>query len=224
MSLTRSEAVLKLGKKLVAQLDGKDDLLASWMAHYIAQRIEVAQNALPEDRGAAEAACAEAILELWRHRSSFPAHLRPLAALEPIQRTLASLDVDRTDYRYHPVALREAATADADEPAKKWLDLAIGIDYTARLLLQLALRSAADRAASESEPWVELAREAGAEEGPETFVIRFVRSTDEIGEADGDKDKAALLDKVSRLEKFAKIATSLARDLRGELSHGNTEE
>ena len=40
VSLARSEAVIELGKKLVAQLDADDDLLASWMAHDIAARME----------------------------------------------------------------------------------------------------------------------------------------------------------------------------------------
>ena len=142
MSLTRSSAVLELGKKIVAQLDGKDDLLASWMAHYIAQRIEEAENASAEAKLTAEDVCANAILELWRYRSYLPNHLRPFGELEPIQRTLASLDVDGTDYRYHPTILHEAATADAEDDAKQWLELAIGLDYSARLLIQSALRSA----------------------------------------------------------------------------------
>jgi hypothetical protein len=152
-----------------------------------------------------------------------PAHLQPLGELEPIQRTLASLDVDRTDYRYHPATLRKAATADADEDAKKWLDLAIGIDYTARLLIQFALRSAAERAASQAEPWVELALDAGADEGPESIVVRFVRGDDEEGERDEDEPDAALLDKLSRLETFAKLASSLAHDLRASRGLDNHE-
>lgn len=224
MSLTRSEAVLELGKKLVTHLGAGDDLLASWMAHYVAQRIEAAEKALPEDRGMAQEACARAILELWRYRSSLPVHLRPLEELEPIQRTLASLDVDRTDYRYYPEALRQAATADADEPAKQWLDLALGIDLTARLLIRFALRSAADRAASQAEPWVELALNAGADEGPESVVIRFVRVGDEEHESKEDERDDALTDRLSQLESFAELANLLARDLRGELSPETAEE
>lgn len=224
MSLTRSSAVLELGKKIVAQLDGKDDLLASWMAHYIAQRIEEAENASAEAKPTAEDACAKAILELWRYRSSLPNPLRPFGELEPIQRTLASLDVDETDYRYHPTILREAATADADDDAKQWLELAIELDYSARLLIQSALRAAAQRASSQAEPWVELARRSGADEGVERAIVKFVRGADEETEADRNGLHAELLEQVSRLEEFAELAMLIASNLRAEIGVDGPEE
>lgn len=223
MSLTRSSAVLELGKKLVAQLDCEDDLVASWMAHYIAQRIEEAEDASAEAKLAAEDACAKAILELWQYRSSLPSHLRPFGELEPIQRTLASLDVDRTDYRYHPTILREAATADADEDVKEWIELAIGLDYSARLLIQSALRAAAQRAASQAEPWVELAGRASADEGVERIIVKFVRGGDEETEPEKSALDAALLDQAARLESFAKLGALMAKELRAELDLGSAE-
>jgi hypothetical protein len=223
VSLTRSKTVIELGKRLVGQLDVEDDLLASWMAHDIAQRINAAEKSSAEDKAVSHDACAKAILELWRYRSALPDHLRPLGELEPVIRTLASLDVERTDHRYYPQALREAATADVDETTKQWLELAIGLDYSARLLIQFALRSAAQKAASKAESWVELAQQAGADEGAEGPVIRFILGQDEEGETDEDQ-QAALRDKLSRLENFATLAASLATDLRAQLDSNSTEE
>ena len=224
MSLTRSKSVLELGKRLVSQLDANDDLLASWMAHDIAQRMESAEKAPPEAKVEARDACAKAILELWRYRNAMPKHLRPLGELEPVFRALASLDVDRTDYRYHPQALREAATADTDETTKQWLELAIGIDYTARLLIQFALRSAAYRAASQAESWVELALQAGVDEGPEGVIVNFILGDDDADEESEDEQIAALRDKLSRLEQFVELAASLAKDLRAQLSSDNADK
>jgi hypothetical protein len=90
--------VLELGKRLVSQLDAADDFLASWMAHYIAQRINDAEKAPDEARAEATDSCAKAILEIWEHRSSLPNQVRPLRDLGPVLRTLASLDVDQTQY------------------------------------------------------------------------------------------------------------------------------
>lgn len=224
MSLIRSKAVLELGKRLVAQLSAGDDLLSSWMAHDIAGRIEAAEKAPPKDKAAAKDACAKAILKLWRYRNALPHHLRPLGEIEPVRRTLASLDVDRTDHRYYADALREAVIADVDENTKRWLKCALDVDYTARLLIQFALRSAADHAASDAERWVELAREAGAEEGIERLVVRFIVGEDEASESDENRKDAALREKVSRLESFAKAASSLAADLRNQLARNETEE
>lgn len=218
VSLTRSRTVLELGKRLVDQLDIEDDLLASWMAHDIAQKIEIAEGAPAEAKAAAQDACAKAILDLWQYRSTLPSRSRPFAKLEPVLRTLASLDVDRTDYRYCIHALREAATADTDDNTKQWLDLAFGIDYTARLLIQFALRSAAESTVSHLEPWVDLAREAGADVSPEGPIVKFlVREVDE-SEAAQVRQGALLRERVSRLENFARLASSVAEELRIKLS------
>jgi hypothetical protein len=206
--------VLELGKRLVSQLDAADDFLASWMAHYIAQRIKEAEESPEDAKAAAIDSCAKAILELWEHRSSLPDQVRPLRDLEPVVRTLASLDVDQTQHRYYPEVLREAEMADADEGAQKWLKLARGVDYSARLLMQFALRSAAQNAASQAAPWVDLALHAGADEGPRV-VVRFILDDDEANST--ETGEASLRDKVSRLESFASLANSVAAELRARL-------
>jgi hypothetical protein len=215
VSLTRSSAVLELGKRLVTQLDVADDFLASWMAHYIAQRIREAEDARDEAKAAATDSCAKAIVEIWEHRSSLPDHIRPLKDLEPVLRTLASLDVVQTQYRYYPEVLRESEMADADEGAQKWFELARSLDYSARLLMQFALRSAAQNAASQAAPWVDLALQAGAGYG-ERVVVRFILDDDDAGgTAPGE---ASLKDKISRLESFASLANGVATELRAQLS------
>jgi hypothetical protein len=186
------------------------------MAHYVAERIEAAEKAPAEVKSAAQDDCAKAILELWRHKNSLPSRLRLFRELEPIQRTLAVLDVCSRDHRYYPAVLREAATADADDDAKEWLELAIGLDYSARLLIQFALRSAAHRAASQAAPWVELALKAGADEDAESAIVKFVREVDGDDEIDETAPSAALLEKLSRLESYARLALMLAKDLRDE--------
>jgi hypothetical protein len=132
-----------------------------------------------------------------------------------VLRTLASLDVDQTQYRYYPEVLREAGMADADEGAQKWLKLAKGLDYSARLLIQFA-RSAAQNTASQAAPWVELALQAAAGEGAEGVIVKFILDNDDAGGmAPGE---ASLRDRISRLETFASLAHSVATELRAQLS------
>ncbi len=123
MSLTRSDAVIALGKRLVVCLKAEDDLLGRWMAHHLAVLIIAAETASPETRAAANAACAAAVLEIWRHRNTLPPHLRPLGDLEPILATLAALSVDPGSSRYHPETLRSAALAKAEGATKQWLEV-----------------------------------------------------------------------------------------------------
>ena len=215
MSLTRSKAVIELGKRLVVQLDAEDDLLASWMAHDIAARMELAEEASPETKVAAYDACAHAILELWKHQSALPAHLRPLQEIEPVLRTLASLDFSRADYRYYPEAMRTAAVADVEGDVKNWLEFAMGVDYAARLAIQLALRSAAAGAAAGAGEWVELAQQAGADEGVAMPVIKFVIAGEPVEEV--DEAREALVEGLERVEALARVAEALAADFRAKL-------
>jgi hypothetical protein len=223
VSVTRSKALLELGQRLVAQLGAGDDLLASWMAHYVAERIQAAEKASAEDRRPAQDACAEAILELWKYRNILPKHLRPLEDLQPVVRAIASLDVDQDDYRYYPHALREAATAHADEETKQWLDFAFGLDYSARVLISFALSSAAQGTTADAAPWVDLARQAGADTGPEQYVIQFISGPDASDETKEDEDAAKLKERLSRLESFAELSAVLIRDLQAQLGANDSE-
>ena len=76
MSLIRSEAVIALGKRLVAQLGAKGDVLTSWMAHHVADLMARAEAAPPAEKAVAQEACARAVLDLWRHRNVLPEILR----------------------------------------------------------------------------------------------------------------------------------------------------
>ena len=207
--------MLELGKRLVSQLDASDDFLASWMAHHVAQRIKDAEESPKEGRAAATEACAKAILELWEHRSALPDQARPLRDLDPVMRTLASLDVDQTRFRYHPELLREVEMAAADEGAKKWLELAIGLDHSARLLIQFVLRAAAQEATARAKPWVELAASAGANDYAERSVVKFILDTDD--ETRESASESALRDRLVRLESFVGLAKVVIGEIRAQL-------
>lgn len=217
MSLTRSDAVIALGKRLMVCLEAEDDLLGGWMAHHLASLIIAAETASPETRLAANAACAAAVLEVWRHRSTLPQHLRPLGELEPILETLATLSVDPGSFRYHPETLRCAALAKAEGATKQWLEVATGLDYAARVLIRGALRAAAAGAESSAEDWVELARRAGGDEGREVALVRFLNPELETQEVEGGRERRGLEDQVRRLRSFAELANAVADDIQVRL-------
>jgi hypothetical protein len=221
--LMRSRSVLQLGKALVVQLEAQDDLLASWMAHYVAERIGEAEDATGDAKVVAEEAAARAILELWSYRNYLPAHLRPFDKLEPIQRVLASFDTEETDYRYYPAVLREVAPADADEDVKKCLDIAIGLDYSARILIKIFLRAAAKSASDQAQPWIQLALEACADGGIERDIVDFVRGVNEEAAENQVRIDAIRSDQISRLETFAELAVLVATELRAEFEIGDSE-
>lgn len=217
MPLTRSEAVIALGKRLVVCLKAGDDLLGGWMAHHLAELITAAETASTETRAATDAACAAAILEVWRHRNTLPSHLRPLGELEPILATLAALSVDPASFRYHPETLRTAALAKAEGAAKQWLEIATGLDYSARVLIGVALCAAAAGASDSAEDWVDLARQAGGDEGREAALVGFLNPDFEAQEADPNRQRSDLEDQMRRLRSFAEMANVVAADIQSSL-------
>lgn len=220
MSLTRSKAVLELGRRLASQLNTDGDLLASWMSHYIAELIDAVDNGPADTRAVAQETCAKAILELWRYRTALPGELRPFADLEPILRTLASLDVEQTDHRYFPHVFRELDNASADQRSSHLLKSAVNIDYVARLLIQWMLRSGAEHAASISEPWVELAAAAGADVDVERAVLRFIRGD---GGSENGMRNAAIEERLKKLEAFIALAKLLVEEIRTQVHDSDVE-
>lgn len=215
MSLQRSKAVLELGQRLAALLKADDDLLAVWMAHYVAELCDAAERAPLESKVEADAACAGAILELWRYRRFLPAGARPFAELDSVVKTLASLDVNNPSARYYTHVVEEAGASELEPEAEEWLQYASTVDYCARFLIATALRSAAHRSASTSQAWVELARRAGAESGLEDPVVEFLLSP---GAEDPAVTDVELRRHLSELMKFLKVGAALAVDLRAQLS------
>lgn len=221
-SPARSKATLELGKLLVAQLNLGDDLLAQWMAHDIAARIAAVEHAGSDAPISLRDECAKSILALWAHRNELPPHLRAFRELEPLIRTIVALDVDNgDDYRFYRPVLRDAALDDVEGEAKKWLDLAFGLDYTARLIIQFALRSAGANAVLKAKPWIEAASSADLDPVTERLVVKFV-SGDSQDASDGNavlqKD---LRDKIAKLESFTELASAIAAELRDRLEIGS---
>ncbi|QYJ75320.1 hypothetical protein [Shewanella sp. FJAT-52076] len=214
MSLNQSEAVIELGKRLVTQLSiDNHDILSSWMAHRIAELIKEAEKCA-DDSEVAEA-CSTAILSLWEHRSALPKHLRPLGDLEPVIRTLVALGVSDDEHHFYRPALREAAIADVEGDVKEWLDVAIGLDYSARLLIRYALKNAAEKSVLKAEPWVQLALEAGANEGAEALLVKF--TLDKEVNSELETKKAYLQERLSRLRGFVALASEAVESIEAEL-------
>lgn len=212
--------MIELGSRLVAQLNCDRDLLTSWMAHYVAELIEMARTSPTAEREAAQERCAEAILHLWKQRTALPDRARPLIELEPVLRTLAALAADRDHPWYFRQILQPAENGRADDETKKWLGVATHLDSTARSLIRWVLHTVTKRIAAPTRPWMELAAAASIDDDVDTAILRAML---EDSKKVGDASVEALKDKLSQLEEFAGIATAFANDLRDEISVKETD-
>jgi hypothetical protein len=214
--------VLELGRKLVEVIgpDQHRDVLSTWMAHYIAEKMLAAETASGDDRSAKLKECADAIFAVWEHRHSMPNGMRPFEDFEAILRVLQSLDPDEDIPRYSRVA-RTAAKEDAPEPeSAKWLDVADGLDYTARILIRYCLGRASEGALEKAKEWVALAEVAAAERELDLTVLRIVFDEAELAGAPDltDIQRQEAEDRIRRLESFKKMAEAVIEDLRSKLA------
>lgn len=215
------KGILAIGKALIKELslEPGDDTLCRWMAHYIAELIVGAESATAEDRQEKHTKCAETILALWKHRYELPNGKRPFEDFEPIFRTIESLDPDNDTPRYFRSVRNASVKADVNADSRKWLDLAEGLDYSAKMLIRYCLEQASQDALDKSEEWVRLAEAAALEDGMDIPVIRFITAENELATASGTDERARELleDRINRLNAFKEMADALASDLRRKL-------
>lgn len=217
--------VLDLGRALVEELglDPGVDTLSRWMAHYIAELIDDAETAKVEDRTAKLAKCADAILDLWERRHQLPNGKRPFEDLEPILRALESLDPTDDTPRYFRSPRMAVDETEQNAETRKWLELADGLDYSAKILIRYCLTQAAQTALDRSKDWVVLAETAGLEDGIDLLVIRIITDESDLTKPSEphDRTRKLLEDRINRLDGFKKMADALASDLRRQLKQAH---
>jgi len=221
-SLDRSNAVIELGKRIVAGLKLGDDVTAQWMAHLVAEKISAAEHASETAQEAAVAECVDFILKLWAHRYTLPPYMRPLRELDPLLRTLNSLGVNEEgELRFfaRPPSSEELDGATEDE--KKLFEFAIGIDQAARELIRHALSVAAERSVDLVKPWLEEAFKGSLEATVELRISRFV--VEGLLKGQEKAKQQAMLDRIDRLESFANASLFLAGEMKKTLPQ-ETEE
>lgn len=215
-SLDRSKAVIELGKRIVAGLELGGDVVAQWMAHFVAEKISAAEQAPRDTRDTAVAACVEAILKLWANRYTLPTYMRPLKELDPLLHTLKSLSLDEADgYRFFARAPNDEELKGATDKERELFEFAIGIDHAARELIRYLLSSAAEQATDAVRPWLEGAVKGGLDVKVELSVSWFV--ADGLLKAKEEAQQRAMLERIEKLESFATAALFLASEMRKTL-------
>ena len=218
---------MTLGRKLVEELDLESsvDTLGRWMAHYVAELMDRADNAPPEERVTSRKRCSDAILELWSHRAELPDGKRPFEDLEPIIRAIESLDPENETPRYFP-SIRDAIDGrDEDPQTQSLLELVRNIDSAARVLIGQVLEDAACSTVDNAKEWIALAEEAGADYGDVDAVFRLV--SDEV-DIDASPDPSTrkrdlLKERIDRLETFTEMAKLVVEDLKKRLKRAGQQ-
>jgi hypothetical protein len=175
------DQLAELGERILAELDEarRNSTLARWLAHHVAALIQAADEARATSAPDADARAAEArvaILQLWQHRSDWPAGWPPPRAAH-MARILEKLPdssippwqpatpLTRIHELHHALIalLVDIVTSDGDEVEQGWLK-AFGGLLTPDETAMLNLAATADQRMRRHFNWQEPARhEPGTE-------------------------------------------------------------
>lgn len=215
MASEPSEAVIALGRKLVEHLEFEpdNDLPAGWMAHYLAERMLAVEEAAPEDRGALQKQCAEAVLAVWAHRHELAPTIPAFADLRALEGAILALQPDRTPFRYFSPLQGAMSESRPSKEAREWIELAAAIDGIARDLIRHALRQALDESIDDGEAWLDAGRKALGEDGPERAIITFLRSGEDMAVKELTERVAWLQARRKKLDAFVALSGALSAEL-----------
>ncbi len=97
------EEILKLGKKLMAELElvYTVNTLARWLGHYLAELINnIDKSESEEEKGKLQKECCDVILEIWEKRERIPIE-KPTEKLKPIIDVLSILKKNKHPFIRH---------------------------------------------------------------------------------------------------------------------------
>ncbi len=197
------------------------------MAHYVAGLIDAAEAAGPRERPKARALCFEAILQLWKHRTEWPAGRRPFADFENIFETLNSLNPIRKGPVYFNFEDLIRSIRKPSGEGKHWLERAGEIDKCARVLISHCIEMTANPLLASAHGWIELAAKVQSTERTDIDAILALRGFSGA-EADASDDKTPkahaktatrlLEKKLATLEQFRNSALELESQWRQQLA------
>lgn len=215
-SLSASDPILSLGRKLVAALKADDDdLLSHWMAHHIAELIAECDTADRATGRTAKERCATAILELWSHRASLTGTSKPFQDLAPIIETLRTLDPEGERLFYR--RMMPNALGAVTEETTRWLNFAKNCDAIARMLIGIGIDKASEHAGDDASEWADSASKAGLGVDFDIQLSDFLDSR--LNEAARVKEHRVqeLKGRIEKLETFLVLASTLRSDFKQQL-------
>lgn len=226
------EQIINLGKLFVQELklDPGSDTFSKWMAHYIAEKMKIVEQALSdEDKKEAEKECFETILALWKHRWLLPSRKRPLEEFEPILKALERLNPEGQEpYFYHSLD-HEISELEISNPGLKeitdYTNMVLQIDKAARIWIEFVLNQAALKAKNEKTDSF-LKNSINIRDNDDTTIIRIILDSDPAICFENYKDdnvrkkyqSEKLKKRIEELERFSKLNEVLLEKFRNDLA------
>lgn len=199
------------------------------MAHYITEQIAIAETTTGNEKSEAEQRCFETILKLWERRASLPNGRYPFKSFESIFKVLNRLDPENTQSYYFDDSRPHANVNKGNEETESetdkiqtWVNIALGVDRAARVLIDFALREAACNAVDEETiAWLENATGISDDKNDVSIVIRLVGESqeDNAEEEVREQKRRELSSRIEKLDMFIKLSGLLRDELTEHLEN-----
>lgn len=217
VSSETQQKIITLGKQLVELLnrDENADTLTKWMAHYIAEKMVLAQNSTGKERAKAEEQCFATILRLWNHHSLMPRGHRPFEDFETLFETLSRLCPDESRFFY-------GGWEPEDQSQEKTelallLDTIKATDRAARALLQSLTDMAVEASTDEQTQLFLESAMPGHVSKDLAAIQRMIHGT--VEERDPRSERIALLKRrLEHLSHFTRLGAKVSKLVRAELA------
>lgn len=225
------EKILNLGKLLVKdlELEPGNDNLSIWMAHYIAEKIVISENATGKKKQDAEKQCFDTILKLWKHRAYLKDGQRPFENYEIIFNTIERLNPDNKHPFYYAEQKKKGKTScvnEINQEVQKWLNVALSIDQAARVWIESVINQAISIATNEKvKDYLKNTYNVDKELDTKIIVNILGNQLEEnekntINKLRKERRKE-LRSRIKQLEAFSKINDELCRVFKQELDMQN---
>lgn len=176
------------------------------MAHFLAEKIRLADSASGKARAEAESQCFDVILRLWKHRASFPQGSRPLETFAPIMQTLSRLFADSTVLYFAEV--RDSTT----RPPGSWMELARNVDSAAGSLIEWCVMMATKEALKKEGKWLDSEIGRDLDDSPDLQVAQLLATRTEILVGSDDQLRELRIRRLSQIKaNFESLAAACSR-------------
>lgn len=229
-NLEQQKQIIDLGRLFVKELKLEPgvDTFSRWMAHYIAEKMSIAETSEGSRKKEAEKECFDLILKLWEHRHSLPSGRRPFENFETVLDTLSKLKADRKEpYFYLPfnnTDVKQIETADLESKSlEQWLKLIEKVDKTARIWIEFALNKAVVHATDKkTKQWIKAA--LGMTDNSEVKVITSLVVENSLFDIENKEEdfyrkykSETLKERIDELSKYAELNALLLNEYQNEL-------
>jgi hypothetical protein len=216
--------IINLGKLFVKELnlDPGVDTFSKWMAHYIAEKMTVAENSTGKEKQIAEKECFDIILKLWEHRWTVSHDNKPFKNFEPILRLLENINPDNDHDYYHRVVLnRLYPELENNIPLNSnWISNSREIDRIARIWIEYCIKNAVSEIDSEkAKEWIENSKELPNNSDLSIINILINTRPNDVSEEDSLKEYEIkrIEKRIDELNKFKKFNELILNEYHVEL-------